>query len=269
MIHLKFTALKQRFWKWGCFQLRCTLWIYHIFFQSAVRDKKRDASLLQYLNRCIFLDLHVIICDHDYLGCFLSIWIRGDWFAASSGMECFYSSSDCPFLTQKHGAVSQRGSVVSIYFFHSRKMHSVYLVIMAVTSEAVSSFIPSCCKSSLPWPHLFVVFFSLRFHLLIFMKENVTCLQHRVSIPRWILTVNPLETWNKQAFLFIIRHSLDTEILSWCRHFWNKNCFSFISGVIYWPRSSHRLQNSAVSVFSKCYSIYCLLPSLLPSLQCF
>lgn len=53
----------------------------------------------------------------DYLGCFLSVWIRGDWSAANSGMEYFYSSPDWPFLTQKHGAVSQRGSVVSIYFF--------------------------------------------------------------------------------------------------------------------------------------------------------
>lgn len=76
--------------------------------------------------------------------------------------------------------------------------------------------------------------------------------------------------------------SLDTEILS--RHC---DCFLSISGVLYRLLSSHCLQNSALKikshiqimvffsfqasflyVFSKCYNIYCLLPSLM-SLQCF
>lgn len=75
------------------------------------------------------------------------------------------------------------------------------------------------------------------------MKENVTCLQHwECSIPRWRLTVNPSGNLKWEVILY---HSTESryESLSWCCHFWNKNCFSSVLGVLYRLWSSHWLQN--------------------------
>lgn len=54
--------------------------------------------------------------------------------------------------------------------------------------------------------------------------------------------LTPQATWNEKSF-FTIRQSPDTESLSWCCHFWNKNCFSSVLGVLYRLWSSHWLQN--------------------------
>lgn len=118
---------------------------------------------MQYLNKCIVLDLHVIIYLrlHDYLGWFLSIWIRGDWSTANCAMVYFYSLPDHCWL--KNTELCPRGVLLfqSIFSFQEKAFgpfgtYGSCICWCHVTSEVMSSFIPSCCKCSLRWPHLVI-----------------------------------------------------------------------------------------------------------------
>lgn len=156
-------------------------------------------------------------------------------------MEYFHSSPDCPFLIQEHGAAFQRGSVFNPYC-HSGKRQTVYWVITAVVFVDVTLNqraiwilpCPPAAGKGVSWPHLFIVSFSeVPFNDIYEGKCHTPSTQKADgdggSPDGHSLTVNPQETWKEHAFLFTIRPSLDTEILSWLCHFWKENLCSIYS----------------------------------------
>lgn len=145
----------------------------------------------------------------------------------------------------------------------------------------MSSFIPSCCTSSLPWPHLFIVSSSEMPFTDIYEGKCHMPITQRSPSPEG----DSLFSLRKDE---MSRHScspLDAVQTLRSRHSWNRKCFSSITDVLYRLPSSHWLQSSAAErqvwrvdngVYSfQLHSLCILMPqyllfvtSLMP-LQCF
>lgn len=105
----------------------------------------------------------------------------------------------------------------------------------------MSSFIPSCCASSLPWPHLFIVSFSdMPFNDIYEGKCHMPSTQRSPSPDG-----GSLFTLGKDEMSGHSCSLLDAVQTLRSRHSWNRKCFSSITDVLYRPSSSHWLQRSA------------------------
>lgn len=105
----------------------------------------------------------------------------------------------------------------------------------------MSSFTPSCCTSSLPWPHLFSVSFS--------EMPFKDIYEGKCHMPSTKRSPSPegdsLFTLRKDEMSGHSCSPLDAVQTLRSRHSWNRKCFSSITDVLHRLSSSHWLQSSA------------------------
>lgn len=112
---------------------------------------------------------------------------------------------------------------------------------MAVVFVVSYEFFYSCCTSSLPWPHLFIVSFSEMPFNDIYEGKCHTPSTERSPSPKG----DSLFTLRKDEISGHSCSPLDAVQTLRSRHSWNRKCFSSITDVLYRLSSSHWLQSSA------------------------